>query len=152
MNLLLNTEKPIGLASDHAGFEIKNYIISILKEKSIKYIDYGTFSPDSTDYPDYAHKLGNAIDAGDCEYGIAVCGSGNGINISLNRHRSVRSALCWNAEIARLARAHNNANVLALPGRFISEQEAFDIFTTFFSTQFEGGKHLRRINKINIDQ
>ena len=152
MNLLLNTEKPIGLASDHAGFEIKNYIISILKEKNIKYTDYGTFSPDSTDYPDYAHKLGNAIDVGDCEYGIAVCGSGNGINISLNRHRAVRSALCWNAEIARLARAHNNANVLALPGRFISEQEAFDIFTTFFSTEFEGGKHLRRINKINIDR
>lgn len=150
MNLLFDTDKPIGLASDHAGFEIKNHIIDILKEQNVKYIDYGTFSLDSTDYPDYAHKLGNAIDNGDCDYGIAVCGSGNGINISLNRHRAVRSALCWNVEIARLARAHNNANVLALPGRFISKQEASDIFTTFFNTEFEGGKHQRRIDKINI--
>ena len=142
-------DKPIGLASDHAGYELKKYIVALFNEHGIKYIDFGTNSPESVDYPDYAHKLGNAIDNGECGKGIAICGTGNGINISLNRHKSVRSALCWNTEIVRLVRAHNDANVLAMPGRFITEHEAYDMVVTFFTTEFEGGRHQRRIDKIS---
>lgn len=146
--LFLQGEKPIGLASDHAGFAIKRYIISVFDEQGIKYIDFGTYSEDSVDYPDFAHKLGQAIDNKDCDFGIAVCGTGNGINMALNKHKFVRSALCWNTEIARFSRLHNNANVLTLPGRVISQEEAYDMIVTFFNTDFEGGRHQNRIDKI----
>ncbi|MFV0417637.1 MAG: ribose 5-phosphate isomerase B [Dysgonomonas sp.] len=141
-------EKPIGLASDHAGFELKKYIIGLFDEHGIKYTDFGTYSSDSVDYPDFGHKLGSAIDNGECDFGIAICGTGNGINMTLNRHKSVRSALCWNAEIAKLARLHNNANVLTLPGRIVSQKEAYDMIVAFFNTDFEGGRHQGRIDKI----
>lgn len=148
MPIVFHGEKPIGLASDHAGFATKKYIIELFEEQGIKYTDFGTYSSDSVDYPDYAHKLGNAIDSNECDLGIAVCGSGNGINMALNKHQSVRSALCWNVEIVRLAKAHNNANVLTLPGRVVSQQEVYDMITAFFSTDFEGGRHQARIDKI----
>lgn len=141
-------EKPIGLASDHAGFALKSYIVNLFDEHGIKYTDFGTYSADSVDYPDYAHKLGKAIDDKTCDFGIAICGTGNGINMALNKHQSVRSALCWNTEIAKLARLHNNANILTLPGRIVTEQEAYDMITAFFNTGFEGGRHQQRIDKI----
>lgn len=142
------SQKPIGLAADHAGFELKKYIIALFEENGIKYIDFGTYSTESVDYPDFAHKLGSAIDKSECDKGIAICGTGNGINMALNKHQHVRAALCWNAEIARLVRTHNNANVLVMPGRFIGEQEAYEIVKTFFTTDFEGGRHQNRIDKI----
>lgn len=148
MAIFSQGEKPIGLASDHAGFATKKYIIDLFEEQGIKYTDYGTYSVDSVDYPDFAHKLGNAIDNGECDFGIAVCGSGNGINMALNKHRSVRSALCWNIEVVRLAKAHNNANVLTLPGRMVSQEEVYNMIIAFFNTDFEGGRHQRRIDKI----
>lgn len=141
-------EKPIGLASDHAGFELKKYIIALFVEHGIKYTDFGTYSTDSVDYPDFAHKLGSAIDNGECDKGIAICGTGNGINMTLNKHRHVRAGLCWNVEIARLTRAHNNANILVMPGRFVSEHEAYGMIQAFFNTEFEGGRHQDRIDKI----
>ncbi|WP_029904422.1 RpiB/LacA/LacB family sugar-phosphate isomerase [Prevotella sp. 10(H)] len=148
MSLFPTPDKPIGLASDHAGFSLKEYIITLFKSEDIPYIDFGTYSTDSVDYPDFGHKLGEAIDSGQCDKGIAVCGSGNGINMTLNHHKYVRSALCWNTEITRLARLHNDANVLTLPGRFINQKEAYDMIEVFFNTLFEGGRHQNRIDKI----
>jgi ribose 5-phosphate isomerase B len=148
MSIFTQGEKPIGLASDHAGFVLKKYIIDLFNEQNIRYIDFGAYSTDSVDYPDFAHKLGTAIDSEDCDFGIAICGTGNGINMTLNKHRKVRSALCWNTEVTKLAREHNNANVLTLPGRLITQQEAYQMIVTFFNTPFEGGRHQKRIDKI----
>ena len=125
--------KTIGLACDHAGFELKEYVRGWLEAKGWAYKDFGTNSAASVDYP-----------------GIAICGSGNGINMTLNKHQGIRAALCWNAEIAHLARQHNDANILVMPGRFISTEEADMILTEFFSTQFEGGRHQNRIDKIPV--
>lgn len=148
MSLFGESEKPIGLASDHAGLEAKQFIISKLDEKAIPYVDFGTYSSESTDYPDYAHKLAQAVADEECYPGIAICGSGNGINMTVNKNQKVRAALCWNKEIAKLARAHNDANVLSLPGRFLEEEEIYEILVVFFNTPFEGGRHQRRIDKI----
>ena len=142
--------KTIGLACDHAGFELKEYVRGWLEAKGWAYKDFGTNSTASVDYPDYAHPLALAVESGECYPGIAICGSGNGINMTLNKHQGVRAALCWNAEIAHLARQHNDANILVMPGRFISTEEADMILTEFFSTQFDGGRHQIRINKIPI--
>ena len=136
------------LGSDHAGYDLKEKIKVILKEKNIGFEDIGPFSEDSVDYPDYAHKVGNAIQNKDYSMGIAICGSGNGINMTVNKYKDVRSALCWNTEICKLAREHNNANVLAIPARFISENLALQIVETFINTKFEGGRHQNRVNKI----
>ncbi len=151
MSLFDKAVIPIGLASDHAGFDAKQIVIKNLKEKGIPYKDFGTYDSESTDYPDYAHKLAVAVESGECYPGIAICGSGNGINMTMNKHQGIRSALCWNKEIALLARAHNDANVLAMPGRFLQEEEIYEIMVTFLNTPFEGGRHERRINKIPID-
>lgn len=142
--------KIIGLAADHAGFETKEFVRGLLDAKGIAYKDFGTFSTESFDYPDAAHPLAKAIEEGEVYPGIAVCGSGNGIAMTLNKHQGIRAALCWNAEIARLARAHNDANVLVLPGRFISEEEAAKALDIFLATPFEGGRHQRRIDKIPV--
>lgn len=142
------TTQPIGLASDHAGFEAKQYVIKVLEEKGIPYKDFGAYSEESFDYPDSAHPLAVAVEKGECYPGIAICGSGNGINMVMNKHQGIRSALCWNKEIAQLARAHNDANVLAMPGRFLTHEEMYDILVAFFNTPFEGGRHQRRIDKI----
>lgn len=141
----------IGLASDHAGFALKQHVKEYLDGKGITYHDYGTYSEESCDYPDYAHALAKGIEAGECEKGIAICGSGEGISITLNKHQSVRAALCWLPEIAHLARQHNNANVLVMPGRFITNEEADAIMDEYFQTPFEGGgRHERRVAKIAI--
>ncbi len=140
--------KPIGLASDHAGFEAKEFIISKLKEKAIPYIDFGTYTTEASDFADFGHQLAKAVEAGECYPGIAICGSGNGISMTINKHQHIRGALCWNKEQAQLTRAHNDANVLSLPGRFLDEEEIYEILVTFLNTPFEGGRHERRIGKI----
>ena len=140
--------KKIGLGSDHAGFALKTYIKGELLKKGLDIIDFGTDSDDSTDYPDYAHPLAKAVENGECEVGIVICGSGNGVNMTVNKHQGIRSALCWNAEIAYISRLHNDANICALPGRHLKQEEAMKIVIAFFTTEFEGGRHKRRIDKI----
>lgn len=143
-------ELKIAICSDHAGFELKTKIMQHLQEKNVEGIkDFGAFSSESSDYPDYAHPMASAVENGEFDFGISVCGSGNGINMTVNKHQGIRAALCWTKEIALLAREHNNANVISLPARFITEQEAFDMVDAFFSTDFEAGRHLQRINKIS---
>lgn len=140
----------IGLCSDHAGFDLKEYIKQVLTERGIPCKDFGTYSTDSCDYPDFAHPLANAVEAGEVYPGIAICGSGNGISMTLNKHQGIRAALCWIEEIAALARAHNDANVLVMPGRFISKEEALKALDAFLNTLYEGGRHQRRIDKIPV--
>lgn len=140
----------IALASDHAGFELKTVIIQYLKEQNYETIDFGCFSDESCDYPDYAHPLALAVENDSNLVGIVCCGSGNGINMTVNKHQSIRSAICWNDQVAELARSHNNANVCSLPSRFLSFKEALKIVHIFLHTEFEYGRHLIRINKIPI--
>lgn len=141
----------IGLASDHAGFELKEHIRIYLDTRDIPYIDYGSYSTESVSYASFGHKLAEAIEDEEVQMGIAVCGSGNGINMALNKHRHIRSALCWNKEITRLARLHNNANVLALPGRFLAPDLAEKMTDIFLNTPFEGGRHQERIDAIPVN-
>lgn len=145
-----NEKNTIGLASDHAGFLLKQYVKEYLAARGYESEDYGCFNEESCDYPDYAHKLGGAIDNGSIATGIAICGTGQGMAISLNKHPHVRAALCWSPEIAHMARLHNNANVLVMPGRYVSEEEAKSIMDEFFGTAFEGGRHERRVAKIPL--
>lgn len=140
----------IGICSDHAGYELKEHVVKFLESKGLDYKDFGTYNSNSCDYPDFAHPLAYAVESGECYPGIAICGSGNGISMTLNKHQGIRAALCWIPEIARLARLHNDANILAMPGRFISEGEADKIVEVFLNTSFEGGRHQRRIDKIPI--
>lgn len=142
--------KIIGLASDHAGFALKHHVKEYLTQKGINFKDYGCHDDQSCDYPDFAHALANGIETGECETGIAICGTGEGISMTLNKHQQIRAALCWKPEIANMARAHNNANVLVMPGRHVNNEEASLIMDAFFSTPFEGGRHERRINKIPL--
>jgi ribose 5-phosphate isomerase B len=147
---ILNENQPVGLCSDHAGYELKSIIEGYLEARGVKYTDFGTNSADSCDYPDFAHPCAKAVEAGEVYPAIGICGSGNGINMTLNKHQGVRAALCWNVELARLARQHNNANVLVLPARFIAPEVALQIVDAFFDTDFEGGRHIRRIEKIPV--
>lgn len=142
--------KKLGIASDHAGYELKSQLIPFLTELGYEMVDFGTNSESSCDYADYAHPLANAIEAGEFPLGIAICGSSNGINITMNKHQGIRSAICWIPEIAKLARQHNNANVCAMPGRFITFDEAKLILAEFLNTDFEGGRHQKRIDKMPI--
>ena len=142
--------KKIVIASDHAGFELKQFVKIWLEGRGMEYQDFGTYTSESCDYADFAHPLALAVEAGECYPGIAICGSGNGINMTLNHHQGIRAALCWIPEIAHLARQHNDANVLVMPGRFITTEEADQIMTEFFNTKFEGGRHQRRIEKIPV--
>ena len=142
--------KTIGLASDHAGFELKEYVKTWLEAKGYTFKDFGTYSTDSCDYPDFAHPLAEAVESGECYPGIAICGSGEGISMTLNKHQGIRAALCWTSEIAHMTRLHNDANVLVMPGRFISTETAGQIMDEFFSTEFEGGRHQKRIDKIPV--
>lgn len=143
--------KVIALACDHAGFEKKQVIIKFLEENGLKYKDLGCYSEESVDYPVYAHLMGEAIEKGEFEIGITFCGSGQGISIAANKHQGVRSGVCWNTDIAQLARQHNNANVCAIPGRFVSAEEAIAIVDAFLNAEFEGGRHARRIAQIPIN-
>ena len=138
----------VAFASDHAGYELKQYLIGIMKERGYEVEDFGTHSTDSCDYPDFAHPAAKAVESGECDFGIAMCGSGNGISITLNKHQGIRAALCWLPELASLARQHNNANILVLPARFISRDEAVKILDAYLAAEFEGGRHQRRIDKI----
>ena len=147
---ILKSNQPVGLCSDHAGFELKSIIEGYLTAMNVAYVDFGTESEESCDYPDYAHPCAEAVEQGKVYPGIAMCGTGNGIAMTLNKHQGVRAALCWTKEIARLARAHNDANVLVMPARFISPEEAIGILETFLETPFEGGRHQRRIDKIPV--
>lgn len=140
----------IGMASDHAGYLLKNKLISFLKNQNYKIHDFGCFTEESVDYPDFAHPLANAVESKTCEFGISICGSGNGINMTANKHQKIRAALCWSVEIAVLARLHNDANICSLPARFISEELAVEILKAFLSTKFEGGRHQKRIDKIPL--
>ena len=142
--------KLIGLASDHAGYELKQFVKKWLDENKMEYKDFGTYTSESCDYSDFAHPLASAVEEGECYPGIAICGSGQGMAITLNKHQGIRAALCWMPEISELARKHNNANILVMPGRFIDTDMADKILQKFFNTEFEGGRHLRRINKIPI--
>lgn len=139
---------PIGC--DHAGFELKTKIIKTLEEKGFKIEDKGCFTSESIDYPDFAHPVANFVEANENVLGILICGSGNGINMTANKHQGIRAALCWTPEIARLAREHNNANILTLPARFITEETALDIVEVFLNTDFEGGRHQKRVEKIPL--
>jgi len=139
----------ISLGADHAGFQLKDKIVKHLEDKGIKPKDFGTHGDASVDYPDFGHPVANDVTNGMADLGIVICGSGNGINMSVNKHKGIRSALCWNEELASLARQHNNANVLALPARFISEEMGIKIVDAFLNAEFEGGRHERRVNKIS---
>jgi len=140
----------IGLASDHAGYEVKEFIRVLLERKNIPHIDYGTYTSENVSYAEYGHKLAEAIEKGEVSVGIAVCGSGNGINMTINKHPIIRSALCWNKKITTLARMHNDANVLALPGRFLTMGQVENIIDIFLNTPFEGGRHQERIQEIPV--
>tara|TARA_B100001094_G_scaffold299778_1_gene324744 strand:+ start:392 stop:823 length:432 start_codon:yes stop_codon:yes gene_type:complete len=140
----------IGLACDHAGFEYKEKLKEYLSSKNIKVVDFGCYSLDSVDYPDFAHKLAESIEKGENKLGIQFCGTGNGINMSANKHQGIRAALCWNPYIAEQARLHNNANVITMPARHLEWEEVEKIINTFLNTEFEGGRHQRRVEKIKI--
>ena len=139
----------IAIGNDHAGTEYKFEIIKLLKSKGIKVLNFGTDTNNSMDYADAIHPVAEAIENGKATYGIIICGSGNGINMAVNKHQAIRSALCWEPELASLARQHNNANVLALPARFISKDVALSCVNAFLDASFEGGRHQRRVDKIS---
>lgn len=140
--------KSIALAADHAGYKVKEHIKNYLLENGFQVKDFGANSEESTDYADYAHPMALSVEKKEYNIGITVCGSGNGINMTANKHQGIRAALCWNAEISVLARAHNNANVCSIPGRFVTNEQAIEIVNNFINTEFEGGRHQRRIDKI----
>lgn len=140
----------IAICSDHAGYELKSIIEGYLEANNREFEDFGTFSAESCDYPDFAHPCAVAVESGKCYPGIAMCGSGNGIAMTLNKHQGIRAALCWTPELAELARKHNDANVLVLPARFIAPEVALAIVDKFLETSFEGGRHQRRIDKIPV--
>lgn len=144
----LKENKKVAICSDHAGFELKSILEGYLEANNIQYEDFGTYSAESCDYPDFAHPCAEAVESGRCYPGIAMCGTGNGIAMTLNKHQGIRAALCWNTDLARLARQHNDANVLVMPARFINPVEAINILEAFLNTAFEGGRHERRIAKI----
>ncbi len=143
-------KQKIAMCSDHAGYALKKEIQAWLEANGYEYEDFGTYSEDSCDYPDFAHPCAEAVESGRCYPGIAMCGSGNGISMALNKHQGIRAALCWTPELARLARQHNDANVLSLPARFIPEELALEIVEAYLNTPFEGGRHENRVNKIPV--
>ena len=143
-------ELRIALASDHAGYNLKLEVIKHLESKGVTLHDFGCFSTESCDYPDFAHPMAAAVERGEYDYGITICSTGNGICMTANKHQGIRAALCWDVRIAQLARQHNNANVLGLPANFISQDLALQMVDTFFTTDFEGGRHERRVNKIPL--
>lgn len=140
----------IAIGSDHAGFELKEKLMTYLKEQAHQVIDKGCFSADKADYPDYGHSVAVSVLNKEANLGILMCGSGNGINITANKHKGIRAALCWNSEVAALSRQHNDANILVLPARFMLEEEAYRCVNAFLNEKFEGGRHQLRLDKIDI--
>ncbi len=143
----MNNKLKIAIGADHAGFDYKEAIAKWLTANKLK--DFGTYSPASVDYPDFAHPVASAVENGEFDFGILICGSANGVAITANKHQGIRAAICWNQELASLARKHNNANIVCIPARFISIDEAEKIVKTFLETDFEGGRHANRVNKIS---
>lgn len=139
---------PVAIGSDHAGFEYKEEVISYLESKGVQIKDFGTHSADSVDYPDYAHPVASAVEDGTHAFGILICGSANGVAITANKHQNIRAAICWGDELARLARSHNDANVLCIPARFVDKATAKEMVDLFIETAFEGGRHQNRVKKI----
>ena len=142
----MNNNLKIAIGADHAGFDYKEAITKWLTTNELK--DFGTYSPASVDYPDFAHPVASAVEGGEFDFGILICGSANGVAITANKHKGIRAAICWNEELASLARKHNNANIVCIPARFISIEEAEKIVKTFLETDFEGGRHANRVGKI----
>lgn len=140
----------VAIGSDHAGFLLKEKLKKYLQEKGFKVIDFGAYSEERADYPDFAHPVAKSVETKEVDFGLIMCGTGNGINMAANKHAGIRAALCWNPEIAALARQHNDANILSLPARCITELEALKCVDAFFNTPFEGGRHTERVNKISI--
>lgn len=138
----------IAIGSDHAGFDYKTKIVRYLNERDIYVMDFGAYTEDSVDYPDHIHPVAEAIEKGEVELGIILCGSGNGAAMTANKHAGIRAGLCWTAELAQLTRQHNDANILAIPARFVSESQAMEMVEKFITTPFDGGRHLRRVEKI----
>ncbi len=145
---MFSSDLPIAIGSDHAGFELKESIISFLDGKKAVYKDFGTYSADSVDYPDFAHPVASEVEEGKAAFGILICGSANGVAMAANKHAGIRAAVCWGQELAELARKHNNANIICLPARFIREDDAERMVDTFMRTEFEGGRHANRVDKI----
>lgn len=139
----------LAIGCDHAGFQLKEIIKNYLISEGCQLKDFGTYSEERADYPDFAHPVAEAVVKKECDYGILICGSGNGVNMSANKHKGIRSALCWISEIAQLARLHNDANIITLPSRFMTEEEAKKSVDVFLTTAFEGGRHTERVNKID---
>ena len=148
MTSSFDLSKPIAIGSDHAGYDLKEELISFLEAKDLAYHDYGTHSKDSVDYPDFAHPVSDAVEKGEAAFGILLCGSANGVAITANKHKGIRAAICWGEEIVKLAREHNNANVICIPARFVREDDAEKMLQLFVNTPFEGGRHQRRVEKI----
>ncbi len=144
------TQIKLAIASDHAGYEFKEKLKEYLVAKNYTVKDFGTYSTESADYPDFAHPLAIAVEKGEYVFGITLCGSGNGISMTANKHQGIRSALCWNKEISELSRLHNDANVCSIPARFVSFDQAKEIVDAFLNTSFEGGRHLKRVEKIPV--
>ena len=148
MNTDTHLSKKIAIGCDHAGFELKNTVADSLKEKGFTIIDKGTYSKESVDYPDFAHQVADSVSDGEANWGILICGSANGVAITANKHQKIRAAICWKSEIASLARQHNNANIICIPARFVREGLAEEMIERFMHTDFEGGRHKTRVDKI----
>lgn len=146
---MTSTQMTIAIGADHAGFEYKSLLIDYLSNKGFQVKDFGTYAADSVDYPDFAHPVSEAVEGGDFKLGVLICGSANGVAMTANKHAGIRAAICWTEEIAGLARQHNNANILCVPARFVSKEEMMAIADRFFTTDFEGGRHANRVNKIS---
>lgn len=142
-----NKEMKIAIGNDHAGTSLKNKVLSTFSDH--EYSNFGTNTDDSVDYPDHVHPVAEMVQSGEADLGILICGSGNGVCMTANKHKDIRAALCWNIDLARLAREHNNANIICIPARFVSEDLALEMIHTFLNTEFEGGRHARRVDKIN---
>lgn len=148
MLIYINNTMKISIGNDHAGPEYKKAIVDFLKQKGHEIVNHGTDTFDSVDYPDFGHPVAIDVATGKADFGVVICGSGNGINMTVNKHQGIRSALCWDKEIASLARQHNDANIISIPARFTSIQQAVEMVDTFLNTNFEGGRHANRVNKI----
>jgi len=148
MHSPFNLSKPIAIGSDHAGFDYKEDLISFLEGKGLPFTDFGTYSRDSVDYADFAHPVAKSVEKGESSFGILLCGSANGVAITANKHQDIRAAICWGEELSKLAREHNNANIICIPARFVREGDAEKMVNIFMNTAFEGGRHATRVNKI----
>jgi ribose 5-phosphate isomerase B len=148
MHSPFNLSKPIAIGSDHAGFDYKEDLISFLEGKGLPFTDFGTHSRDPVDYADFAHPVAKSVEKGESSFGILLCGSANGVAITANKHQDIRAAICWGEELSKLAREHNNANIICIPARFVREGDAEKMVNIFMNTAFEGGRHATRVNKI----